>query len=384
MKHSMITAALAIALLGSLLACPASAATRIAPIFINHNCTNLAAIPLEAIAHAQDSCKWHYVRLSHGRQLMVGLSRIEDADPFYAAIWPDQGGSLPNVPNTLCIYTAAKSSDGYWSGSGLDITRNTLTSTPELNISAFSWCTELNTATASTVANYLAAMQTLENEFPNVTFVYFTGTAQYDGGYGYNRYLRNDEIRRFCLANNKVLYDFEDLDSWWQNPETGEWEQATYEYDGCTVPVEHPMLAGDDAEHTSYESCEQKGRATWWMMAVLSGWTVTAAIGDEGDDGSAAPALPTDGFELSCYPNPFNPSTTISFSTAEPGDAKLAIFDARGALVKTLIDGPLNSGEHRVRWNGTNEVGDRVASGVYFYRVTADKRSSTKKMILLR
>lgn len=57
---------------------------------------------------------------------------------------------------------------------------------------------------------------------------------------------------------------------------------------------------------------------------------------------------------------------------------------ARGALAKTLIDGFLNKGPHRVRWNGMNEAGDQVASGVYFYRITADKRSSTKKMLLLR
>ena len=182
-------------------------------------------------------------------------------------------------------------------------------------------------------------MQTLENEFPNVTFVYFTGTAQYNDAYGYNRHLRNQQIRNFCFANNKVLYDFEDLDSWWYNPETEQWEQATYEYNGLTVPVEHPMLAGDDAEHTSYESCEQKGRATWWMMAELSGWTTTTGVGDDGGDDALLPPAPYDGFELSCYPNPFNPSTTISFSMAAPADASLAIYDARGALVRTLVDG---------------------------------------------
>jgi len=104
-------------------------------------------------------------------------------------------------------------------------------------------------------------MQTLESEFPNVTFVYFTGNGQDSGAYGYNRAPRNKQIRNFCIANNKVLYDFEDLDSWWLNPTTEQWEQATYLYNGRVVPVEHPMLAGSDAENTSYESCEQKGRA---------------------------------------------------------------------------------------------------------------------------
>jgi hypothetical protein len=384
MKNATATAILTAGLLGSFLSATAPAVTRTSPLFIDHNCTDLAVIPLEAIAKAQDSCKWHYVRLSHGRQLTEGLARIEAADPFYAATWPKSGGSLPDVPNTLCIYSAPYSPDGYWSGGGIDITRNALIGTPELNISAFSWCGELNAASESYVANYLTAMQTLENEFPNVTFVYFTGTAQYNDAYGYNRYLRNQQIRNFCFANNKVLYDFEDLDSWWYNPDTEQWEQATYEYNGCTIPVEHPMLAGNDAEHTSYASCEQKGRATWWMMAVLSGWKVPTAIGDDGGDDAFVPPAPYEGFELSCYPNPFNPSTTISFSMAAPADAKLAIYDAKGALVRTLVEGVMSEGQHRVRWNGTNESGSRVATGVYFYRIVADKKSSTKKMLLLR
>jgi hypothetical protein len=361
-----------------------SSAQRVEPLVIDHTCTDLAAIPHDAIQTAKDSCKWHYARLSHGRQLTEGMSRIERADPFYAAIWPSAGGSLPEVPNTLCIYSSPQAAEGYWQGSGLDRTRTVLAGTPELNISAFSWCTELNTATASYVNQYLSAMQTLESEFPDVTFIYFTGTAQDGGGYGYNRYLRNKQIRDFCTANSKVLYDFEDLDSWWLNPDTGEWEHSTYEYNGATVPVEHPNLAGNDAEHTSYASCEQKGRATWWMMATLSGWSETTAVGDDGSADGTPPAAPYRGFELSCHPNPFNPTTTITFSMKEPGRATLAVYDVTGALVRTLLDGYISGGTQSVRWNGTDESGAPVASGVYFSRVTADKKTSTKKVILLR
>jgi FlgD Ig-like domain len=358
-------------------------ADRGAPLVINHLCADLAAIPNEAIQAAQDVCKWHYARLSHGRQLMVGFEMIEAADPFYAAIWPKTGGSLPVAPGVLCIYTSAVASDSYWRGSGLDVTRAILNGTPALNISAMSWCAELNTASESYVQEYLAAMQTLESEFPNVTFVYFTGTAQDSTGYGYNRYLRNKQIRDFCVENNKVLYDFEDLDCWWFNPTTEQWEHSTYEYSGFTVPVEHPSLAGDDAEHTSYESCEQKGRAAWWMMAMLSGWTPTTDVGDGSGDG-VPPAAPYKGFDLSCYPNPFNPSTTITFSLAEPTYARLTIYGASGEIVRTLISGDLGGGMQRVQWNGRNDAGAPVASGVYFYRITADNKTSTKKILLLR
>jgi hypothetical protein len=382
--RAIIVGIIAAGLLGGGAAGVATARTLAAPIVIDHICTRLEAIPPNAIVSAQNVCKWHYARLSHGRQLMVGFENIEAADPFYAAIWPKSGGSLPVEPGALCIYTDPITADSYWRGSGINTTRSILTGTPALNISAMSWCSELNTASESYVQDYLTAMQTLESEYTNVTFVYFTGNAQETGAYGHNRYLRNKQIRDFCVANNKVLYDFEDLDSWWYNPATLQWERSTYEYNGFTVPVEHPNLAGDDAEHTSYESCEQKGRAAWWMMAVLSGWSSSTGVGDDGSDDSIPGRSPYQGFDLSCHPNPCNPAATICFSLASAQHADLAIYDARGRLVKTLIDGTLAGGSHSIIWNGTNQSGMHVASGVYFYRIVSDKKSATKKVLLLR
>lgn len=380
--RAFIIGILAAGLMSGAAAGIATARTFAAPIIIDHTCTNLESIPPDVIQSAQDVCKWHYGRQSHGRQITEGLAIIEAANPLYAAIWT--ADVLPIEPDMLCIYTDGVYPDGYWLDAGSDITRSILVGTPTLNISAYAWCTELNTASESYVQGYLAAMQTLESEFPNVTFAYFTGTAEYDGAYGYNRALRNAEIRNFCVANNKVLYDFENLDSWWFNPDTGEWEQATYLYEGIVVPVEHPMLAGDDAEHTSYESCEQKGRAAWWMMAVLSGWSPTADVGDTGSDDRVPEQPPLEGFDLSCHPNPCNPATTISFSLASSQHANLAIYDAQGRLVRTLVDETLAGGKHAIIWNGTNESNGRVASGVYFYRINAGKKAAAKKVLLLR
>ena len=84
-------------------------------------------------------------------------------------------------------------------------------------------------------------MQTLESEFPNVTFVYFTGSAEIGGDYGYNRYLRNKQIRDFCVANNKVLYDFEDLDSLVVQSDDQAVGTVDLRYNGVHVPVEHPI-----------------------------------------------------------------------------------------------------------------------------------------------
>lgn len=84
------------------------------------------------------------------------------------------------------------------------------------------------------------------------------------------------------------------------------------------------------------------------------------------------------------YPNPFNPSTTLSFSLAKAGRASLAIYNLKGQLVKRLVDGELNSGEHKIVWNGMDENNRSVASGMYFYRMESGSYKAVKKMLLMK
>lgn len=84
------------------------------------------------------------------------------------------------------------------------------------------------------------------------------------------------------------------------------------------------------------------------------------------------------------YPNPFNPSTLISFKIPQKSKVLLEIFDIFGKRIKTLIDNELNAGKHIIEWNGQDEKGNQVASGIYFYRINSGEISITKKMILLR
>jgi aminopeptidase N len=96
---------------------------------------------------------------------------------------------------------------------------------------------------------------------------------------------------------------------------------------------------------------------------------------------SDIPLLP---FLSQNWPNPFNPSTTIRFGLDSPGQARLSIYDTRGALVRTLVDGHLGEGTHEVAWNGNDSEGRPVSSGVYFCRMSAEGQTFTRKMILLR
>lgn len=84
------------------------------------------------------------------------------------------------------------------------------------------------------------------------------------------------------------------------------------------------------------------------------------------------------------YPNPFNPVTTITYSLAEDSDVSLLVFDVRGGRVKTLVSGPGKRGVHRLTWNGTDDRGVPVSSGVYFYKLVAGNSAATRKMVLLR
>ena len=192
-----------------------------------------------------------------------------------------------------------------------------------INVSGFCFCTQMNYYSEQTINDYLQAMSNLEEDNPDITFIYFTGNAQTGPGnhynqdldQGYNRFLRNQQIRTYCQQNNKVLFDFGDIDCWWYNTTLMEWEQATYEYwNGSAyvdVPYEHPQYNYDQSAHTSYENCENKGKAVWYMMASLTGWNNNQGTMDvnqplydrgfpirhavDGDWGSAQSFMPTMG-----------------------------------------------------------------------------------------
>jgi hypothetical protein len=89
-------------------------------------------------------------------------------------------------------------------------------------------------------------------------------------------------------------------------------------------------------------------------------------------------------------PNPFNPSTTITFSVPERNEGpdgtqiRLEVFNIRGSRIAVLADGYFPAGVHRVHWKGIDYAGRNLASGVYFYRLQASGRVMTRKMILLK
>jgi hypothetical protein len=84
------------------------------------------------------------------------------------------------------------------------------------------------------------------------------------------------------------------------------------------------------------------------------------------------------------YPNPFNPQTTISYSLPQDAHVRLAVYNILGQKVRTLVDKHQSAGVQTVSWEGTDDKGNQVSSGVYFYKVEAGEFSDMKKMLLVK
>lgn len=235
----------------------------------DHRYTDLSTITPSCLdAIKSSSLIFHYAHRSHGSQIIVGAESLEATTPDYG--FRATYCSAPTESGVLKMWDGMTSSnlitpEAYWATpAGLDDVRSLLGAHPELGFSMWAWSFEIQDTTEQQVTQYLDAMNTLESEFPAVRFIYMTGPA---GSYmPANRFARNEQIRAYASANQKLLFDFEDLDAWWNG------EQHVV----AGVPMEHPHYSLDTQgnveymyTHTTQESSENKARAFWGMMAAL-------------------------------------------------------------------------------------------------------------------
>ena len=204
--------------------------------------------------------------------------------------------------------------------------------------------------------------------------------------------LKGYRIYRQETSNNDewlLVADFESAD--WAAERT---EEAV---NGITIPAGRYFNGHDITPGRSYHYCVvayDDGTQNWAQPGVsiesTRWWTWTGYAGK----GAAAPnsiVIPSVGradpcgFSLSQnVPNPFNPATSIVFSLPEAGDVRLSIHNVAGQLVRALVGGSVDAGEHSATWDGTDDAGRAVASGVYVCRLTVGGVSLTKRMTLLR
>ncbi len=367
----------------------ARAIERSTPLIIDHTCINLSAIPDEYIANAKSTLHVAYGHTSHGSQIITGMTGLAAwKGSKYSFNKYGTGGALDirDTPFSKA-YDLGNPDRTAWAAA----TRTYLAANPTVNVVMWSWCGQVSTSKVTDIENYLSLMSGLEKDFPNVNFVYMTGHLDGTGLTG-NCHLRNEQIRAYCRANNKILFDFNDIEMY--NPD-GVYFGDKKPFDTCdytdgTVKgnwaIEWQNTHTKDVDwyecasaHSQPVNANMKAYAAWWLFARLAGWQ-----GNSVKVGSAVEHIqPFD--LLRNHPNPFNASTNIPVVLYEPGMVDIAVYDSLGRRVTTLVSGFLRAGTHTILWKGKDDSGRTAASGVYRYRVAmAGKGAISRPMLYLR
>jgi hypothetical protein len=253
---------------------------------IDHSSTDLSKIPLEWINKAKENLHIAYGHTSHGSQLITGMSGLE-AWKGAQYSWNDgpQAGSLDiddyafdsfgandlGAPNRTAWATA---------------TRNYLAQNSDVNVVIWSWCGQAD-GLEEDINTYLNLMSGLEADFPNVKFVYMTGHLNGTGETG-NLHLRNEQIRKYCKDNDKILYDFNDIESY--DPD-GKYYRDKLANDNCDYDsdgngsldknwaldwqnshTENVDWYNCSAVHSQALNGNLKAYAAWYLWARLAGW----------------------------------------------------------------------------------------------------------------
>ena len=191
---------------------------------VDHTCTDITAIPAAAIEQAKATLHIGYGHTSHGSQLTDGMTGL--------VAFANGGGLGLSHPDDIFAWNNGgtggaldlEEGDGYGTGwldhdcgyypAWVTETEDYLDdpSHSDVNVIIWSWCGQASSQTEQSMIDaYLAPMTQLELDYPGVTFVYMTGHADGTGEAG-NLHLRNQQIRDYCIANDKVLYDFYDIE----------------------------------------------------------------------------------------------------------------------------------------------------------------------------
>ena len=363
-------------------------------LFVDHNCAKLNIIPSRWIDSAKAKLHIAYQHTSHGSQLITGMDGLYN--------WQGEAYSFNNggTNEALDLHDYAMSNYGAsdlgnpnrtaWSTATLDFLNNP--ENAKVNVIIWSWCGQVSSADSNDTVKYLSLMTSLENSFPSVKFVYMTGHLDGTGLDG-NLNQRNEQIRRYCRNNNKILYDFADIESYCPDGlfYLDKLANDNCDYDSDNNGTRDKNWAIDwqnsHFENIDWYNCSTahsqslngnlKAYAAWYLWASLAGWDgITGVKNDE---------IISRTFNLyQNYPNPFNPTTKIQFTIPDVGTSfmkfvQLKVYDILGNEIATLVNEEKPAGIYEVNFDASH-----LSSGIYFYKLNAGDFVVTKKMTLLR
>lgn len=246
----------------------------------------LSSIPRAAIVQAKTSLRIVYGHTSHGSQVtdaMTGLTTFAAAPEGGALYkWNRYGGGSSEAL-ALHDYGVAGDLGNPDRTTWASRTRTYLNANPTTNVVMWSWCGQAGTATSADIQTYLDLMSALERDYPAVKFVYMTG--HLDGtGVGGNLHQRNEQIRAYCRANGKWLFDFADIESY--DPDGNYYldkraDDECYYYDAGNVrrnwatawqDANPGKWYGSGFAHTQPANANMKAYAAWNLFARMAGW----------------------------------------------------------------------------------------------------------------
>lgn len=248
---------------------------------VNHLCTNIAKIPDESIEAAKQKLHIAYGHTSHGSQLVSGMQGlISYQGNLYSFNPGSKDGELDLRDRPFSdAADLGNPNRTKWAES----TRSYLNAHPEINVVIWSWCGQVSSADESDIGTYLDLMSGLERDYPNVKFVYMTGHLDGSGIQG-NLHQRNEQIRSFCTAHNKYLYDFADIESY--DPDGNNYldkqanDNCDYDSDGDGSRDRNWAIEWQNAHPGEWYECSSahsqplnanlKAYAAWWLWARLA------------------------------------------------------------------------------------------------------------------
>jgi hypothetical protein len=251
-------------------------------VIVNHTSINLNAIPSTYIDQAKQNLHIAYGHTSHGSQLTTGMAGLVTfAGAQYSFNAGGTGGALDLREG---VFGAAQDLGNPDRTAWESATRTYLAQNPTINVIIWSWCGQVD-GTQAEIQQYLDLMNGLEHDFPNVKFVYMTGHTDGAALTG-NVPTRNKQIRDYCNANNKILYDFADIESY--NPDGTYFgdklvnDACDYDSNGDGIRESNWAVDWQNAHPGEWYNCSSahsqplnanmKAYAAWHLWARLAGW----------------------------------------------------------------------------------------------------------------